>query len=167
MIKMLKKILRELQLKKLRRSGLIFDSSLDLGKNVNFGSEPYLIKIGKNVRISSDTKFITHDGGIWTLRKMKLLEDADYFGKIEIGDNVNIGINVIIMPGVTIGNNCVIGAGAVVTKSIPDNSVAAGIPAKVIETIEEYYDKKKIKCDYTKHMNSKEKRKYLYKKYRK
>lgn len=52
---------------------------------------------------------------------------------VVIGDDVWIGRRVIIMPGVTIGNGCVIGAGAVVTKSIPDYSVAAGVPAKIIK----------------------------------
>jgi len=51
---------------------------------------------------------------------------------IVIGDNVWLGSHVIILPGVTIGNNCVIGAGAVVTKDIPDNSTAVGNPAKVL-----------------------------------
>lgn len=47
-----------------------------------------------------------------------------------------IGANVTILPGVTIGNNVVIGAGAVVTKDIPDNSLAVGVPARVIKEIE-------------------------------
>ena len=53
---------------------------------------------------------------------------------VEIGDDVWIGRRVIIMPGVKIGNGCVIGAGAVVTKDIPDYSVAAGVPASVIKS---------------------------------
>ena len=160
-----KRIYGKIKLQRLRKNGLLYGENFDVATNVNFGSEPYLISIGNNVRISMNTQLITHDGGIWTLRKMGLLEDADCFGKIEIGDNVNIGMNVIILPGVKIGNNCVIGAGAVVTKSVPNNTIVAGIPAKQIETIEEYYEKKKNVCDYTKHMNPKEKKKYLYTKY--
>lgn len=160
-----KRIYGKIKLQRLRKNGLRYGENFDVATNVNFGSEPYLISIGNNVRISMNTQLITHDGGIWTLRKMGLLEDADCFGKIEIGDNVNIGMNVIILPGVKIGNNCVIGAGAVVTKSVPNNTIVAGIPAKQIETIEEYYEKKKNVCDYTKHMNPKEKKKYLYTKY--
>ncbi len=53
---------------------------------------------------------------------------------VKIGNNVWIGSHVIILPGVTIGNNCVIGAGSVVNKSIPDNSTAVGVPAKVVKT---------------------------------
>ena len=142
-----------------------------IGKNcsifpdVFFGSEPYLITIGDNVRITYGVKFATHDGGVWTLRKSGKLPDADVFGQIKIGDNTNIGWNAIILPGVTVGNNCVIGAGAVVTKDIPDNSVAAGVPAKVIETLDEYCEKVKTKCDYTKHMKKDEKKEYLVKKF--
>lgn len=55
---------------------------------------------------------------------------------IHIGDDVWIGGNVTILPGVNIGNNVVIGAGAVVTKDIPDNSLAIGVPAKVVREIE-------------------------------
>ena len=54
---------------------------------------------------------------------------------VTIGNSVWIGGNVTILPGVTIGNNCTIGAGSVVTHDIPDNSIAVGNPAKVIKTI--------------------------------
>lgn len=119
-----------------------------------FGSEPYLIEIGNNVRITEGVKFITHDGGLWTLRNMyEDMKKADYFGKITVKDNVHIGMNAVIMPGVTIGENCVIGCGAVVTKDIPANTVAVGVPAKVIETIDEYYKKKKSKVIMTKELS--------------
>lgn len=55
---------------------------------------------------------------------------------MKIGNDVWIGGNCTILPGVTIGNNVVIAAGAVVTKDIPDNCVAGGVPAKVIKQIE-------------------------------
>lgn len=141
----------------LRKKGIKLGKNIEIGKNVNFGSEPYLIELKDNVRVSSNVNFITHDGGLWTLRKMKLLEDADYFGKIIVEENVNIGMNVAIMPGVKIGKNSVIGFGAVVTKDVDEGTVVAGVPAKKIETIEEYYEKKKNKCDFTKSMNRKEK----------
>ena len=53
------------------------------------------------------------------------------------------------MQNVTIGNNCIIGMGAIVTKDVPDNSVVAGIPAKVVCTIDEFLDKHKDCNDYT------------------
>ena len=55
--------------------------------------------------------------------------------KVEIGDDVWIGANAVVLPGVVIGNHCVIAAGAVVTKDIPPHSLAAGVPAKIIKTI--------------------------------
>lgn len=57
---------------------------------------------------------------------------------IHIGDDVWVGSNTVILPGVTIGNNVVIGAGSVVTKDIPDNVVAFGVPCKVIREISDY-----------------------------
>lgn len=64
------------------------------------------------------------------------------------------------MPGVRIGDNCIIGAGAIVTKSIPANSIAVGIPAKVIKNIDEYYEQHKKSVRYTAHMSAKDKRKF-------
>lgn len=155
-----------------KRNKLIKKMGIDIGEGceiyskVSFGSEPYLIKIGNNVRITDGCKFITHDGGIWVLRNLKLLENGDLFGKITIGNNVHIGMNSIIMPNVKIGNNCVIGCGSIVTKDIPDNSVAVGVPAKVIETIDEYYNKNKQRCDFTKNLSPEKKKEYIIKKYK-
>ena len=59
----------------------------------------------------------------------------NYAKPIEIGNNVWIGGNVVVLPGVTIGDNCVIGAGSIVTKDIPKDSVAVGNPCKVIKNL--------------------------------
>ena len=82
---------------------------------------------------------------------MILTHDASYYlhtgeyrvAPVHIGDNVFIGYSAIIMPGITIGNNVVIGAGSVVTRDIPSDTVVAGVPAKVICSISEYIDKRK------------------------
>ena len=136
-----------------------------LTRTVPFGSEPYLVEIGNNVRITSGVKFCTHDGGLWVLRHNGMLENADYFGKIKIEDNVHIGWNAIIMPGVTIGHDTVIGVGAVVTRDIPPCSVAVGGAAKVIKSIDEYYEKYKDKVDFVKNLSESEKEAYLVEKF--
>ncbi len=132
---------------------------------VDFSSEPYLIEIGDDVRISMNVHFVTHDGGMHVIRQLKKIP-ADSFGQIKVGNNVFIGMGAIIMPGVTIGNNVIIGAGSIVSKDIPDNSVACGVPAKVIETIDEYYKKNKKKIDLTKELSPEEKKEYLMKKFK-
>lgn len=146
----------------LRGGGVKIGSDCAIHKSVVFGTEPYLISIGNHVRITDGVKFITHDGGIWVARYLGMVDErADLIKEIKIGNNVHIGWNTLIMPGVSIGNNCIIGAGAVVTKDIPDNSIAVGIPAKVVESINEYVDKNKSKCLLTKNLNVREKKKVL------
>ena len=101
-----------------------------------FSTEPYLIKIGNNVVISGNVQFSCHDGAHLIFRNE--YPDIDYTSPISIGDDVFIGYGCIILPGVSIGNRCVIGAGAVVSRDIPNNSVAVGVPAKVIKSTDEY-----------------------------
>lgn len=100
-----------------------------------------MIELADNVRLSFNVTFVTHDGGTWAFRDNKRYADVIRYGKIYVGEHTFIGTGVIIMPGVTIGKRCVIGAGAVVTRDIPDNSVAVGVPAKVISTTEQYAEK--------------------------
>ena len=103
-----------------------------------FGSEPYLIEIGNHVQITNDVRLFTHGGG-WVFRNQ--YPDFDTFGKILIKDNVYIGNCALIMPGITIEENVIVGAGAVVTKSIPANCIVAGNPAKIIGRTDELLDK--------------------------
>ena len=139
---------------------------VELYPTIDFGSEPYLIEIGNNVRINNRVTFVTHDGGVWVLRNLySECTDIDLFGRIKIGNNVHIGTAVIVMPGVTIGDNCIIGCGAVVTHDIPENSIAVGVPAKVIEDLSIYYKKHEKDFDHTKRLQPKEKENYLRKKY--
>lgn len=147
--------------KMVRDMGVKIGNGCEIYPNVSFGSEPYLIEIGNNVRLTVGVKITTHDGGLWVLRNNGKLKNADKFGKVKIGNNVHIGLNSIIMPGVTIGDNVIIGCGAVVTKNIPSNSVAVGVPAKVIESIDDYYKKVKNKVVYTKNMSTEDKKKFL------
>lgn len=145
----------------LRRKGVKIGNNCEINKKSFYGSEPYLIEIGDYVRITKNVTFVTHDGGLWCLRNNGKLKNADKFGTIKIGNNVHIGINTIIMPNVVIGDNVIIGVGAIVTKDIPSNSVAVGIPARVIETLDDYYEKNKDKVVFTKNMSYEEKKKFI------
>ena len=131
-----------------------------IGKNCFIGikdwsSEPYLIEIGDNCAITSGVKLFTH-GGARVLRYK--YPDFDCFGKIKIGNYVYIGSNSLILPGVEIGDNVLVAAGSVVTKSIPTGWVVAGNPAKFVCTIEEF-EASNIKFNtHSKMMSSKEKK---------
>jgi carbonic anhydrase/acetyltransferase-like protein (isoleucine patch superfamily) len=102
----------------------------------NWGSEPYLIEIGDHVHVTRGVSFVTHDGGVWVARRAH--PSMDVFGRISVGDGSFVGNFSTILPGVTIGRSCVIGANSVVTKSIQDGVVAAGNPARFICWTEEY-----------------------------
>jgi acetyltransferase-like isoleucine patch superfamily enzyme len=135
------------------------DGGLFIFGKVEWGTEPWIITIGNNVYITSGVKFITHDGG--TLLYRKIVPDLEITKPIVVGNDVYIGNNVIILPGVTIGNNVVIGAGAVVSRDIPDNSVAVGVPARVIKTADEYLEKLKKESLHLGHLKGQEKDKAL------
>lgn len=96
----------------------------------DFGSEPWLITIGDRVTITAGVVLLTHDGSSWLFRDA---QGRRYrYAPINIGNDVFIGIGSILMPGVCIGDRVVVGAGSVVTKSIPSGLVVAGNPARVL-----------------------------------
>lgn len=103
------------------------------------GTEPWLISIGNKVTITSGVKFITHDGSTWLFSDKN--GRRELFRRIQIGDNVFIGLNSIIMPGVKIENNVIVAAGSVITKSVPTGSIVGGNPAKIIGNYDEYQKK--------------------------
>lgn len=109
-----------------------------------FPTDPELISIGDNVKIAANVQFINHDIVHYMLNDSRINDRcfSKNQGCIEIGSNVMIGSNVIILPNVRIGCNVVIGAGAVVTKDIPSNSVAGGVPCKVIGSFGELVTKR-------------------------
>ncbi len=127
--------------------------------SVEWSTEPWIITLGNHVHITDGVKFITHDGGTLLFRSQ--VPDLEITKPITIGDDVYIGNNVIILPGVTVGNKVIIGAGAVVTKNIPDNSVVVGVPARVIKTTEEYFEKIQKESLHVGHLKGKEKDKEL------
>lgn len=104
-------------------------------------SRPELLEIGDNVFLHKGTAIMTHDWGSWVFVN-QFNDFLPSHGPIKIGNNVWFGEDVTILKNVTIGNNVIIGAKSVVTKSIPDDSIAVGCPAKVINNLSDYYDKR-------------------------
>ena len=111
----------------------------------SYPTDPELISIGNNVMLASDVSFINHDIIHWMLeKKYNNPIFPPYLGCIEIGDNVMIGAGTIILPNVHIGSNVIIGAGSIVSKDIPDNTVAAGIPCRVLGNFNDLVEKRKL-----------------------
>lgn len=119
-------------LKYARKIGVNMNGKVFLTGGVLWGTEPWIITLGDNVHISDGVRFLTHDGGARLFRNR--VPDLEITKPIVIGNNVFVGNCVIFLPGVSIGNQVVIGAGAVVTHDVPDGVVVAGVPAKVIES---------------------------------
>ena len=152
------------------REGLISEEGVSVMGGCNFGSEPYLIRLRRNCRISMNVTFINHDGGTWAFRKDNdKYKHVIKYGKIEVGEYSFIGANSTIMPGVTIGHHCVIGAGSVVTKDVPDGMVAVGVPARVICSTEEYAEKclAQMPDDFDEEAYLRDKKAYLIERYMK
>lgn len=103
----------------------------------SWGSEPFLISVGDRVTITSGVRILTHDGATWLVRNEHGVRRQRY-RPVKIGNDVFIGVNSIIMPGVAIGDRVIIGAGSVVTKPIPSGTVWAGSPARFICDFDEY-----------------------------
>ena len=123
----------------------------DYGKNIEAGKHLFVnynctildvakVKIGDNCRLAPNVAIYTAGHPVHPDTRASMYE---YGKEVTIGDNVWIGGNAVICPGVHIGNNVVIGAGSVVTKDIPDWAIAAGNPCKVIRLITEA-DRKKL-----------------------
>jgi len=107
----------------------------------HFGTEPWLIELGDQVQILSSVTLITHDGTSRMFRKRFPEMNATFgnrFGTIRILDNCVIGYGSIILPGITIGPNSIVGAGSVVTKDVPPEVVVAGNPARIICSLNEH-----------------------------
>lgn len=116
----------------------VYDTSTVVG-DVEVGEQTFIgpystldgtggLKIGSYCSISAGVKIYTHDTVKWALSGGR--EKYEY-SSVSIGDNCFIGAGSHILRGVSIGNCCLVGAGSVVTKDIPDNSIAVGVPAKI------------------------------------
>lgn len=117
----------------------------DYGYNIEIGKNFYSnhnlvildaakVTFGEHVFIAPNCSFYTAGHPVKVTERNEGLE---YAHPITVGNNVWIGGNVIVLPGVTIGDNSIIGAGSVVNKSIPDNVIAVGNPCKVVKQIEQ------------------------------
>lgn len=102
-------------------------------------TDPQYVRIGNNVCLSSCT-VVGHDAVISVLNRARGLK-LDSVGKVDIKDNVFVGMGVIILPGVTIGSNSVVAAGAVVAQDVPEGAVVGGVPAKVIGQTDQLVEK--------------------------
>lgn len=117
----------------------------DYGYQIEVGEDFYMnhncvildaakVHFGAHVFIAPNCAFYTAEH---PLNKEERNQGLEYARPIFVGNDVWIGGNVVVLPGVTIGDNCVIGAGSVVTKDIPANSIAYGNPCRVVRKIEE------------------------------
>lgn len=109
--------------------GIVIGDNCFIGSGTEFNIRKR-IEIGSDCLIASGCRFIDHDHGIHASARIRLQSQPT--ASIEIGSDVWIGANVIVLKGVSIGNGAVIGAGAVVTRSIPAYSIARGVPARVV-----------------------------------
>lgn len=118
--------------------------------SVSFDGNDYsMISIGKGTTISADVVLLTHDYSITKgLNSLGIEASARFLKPISIGENSFIGMRSVILPGSVIGNNTVIGAGSIVSGNIPDRVVAAGNPARVICSVEEWTRRHMEKQDY-------------------
>ncbi len=118
---------------------------MKVGKNCHLfsvatidGRWPWLISFGDNVTVSSDVHILAHDAS------PNMVGCETKIGRVDIGNNVFIGVGSTIMCNVRIGDNVIVGAGSVVTKDLPENAVYAGNPVRFVCSIEEFRNKHQL-----------------------
>lgn len=125
MIQKIKKMFRMNTIKHYRKKGASIGENCEFYNAFLDNGRPYLIEIGNNVTLTNCT-ILTHDASCKKyVKKVKV-------GKVIIGDNTFVGWGAIVLPNVKIGKNCIVGAGCVVCKDIPDNSIVVGNPCKIV-----------------------------------
>lgn len=139
--KFLKKIIQYTKVHYLIQSPFWCDYGYNIELGENFYANHGLIVLDAAKVSFGDNVFIGPNCGFYTaghpLNKVERNQGLEYAKPIKVGNSVWFGGGVLVMPGVTIGDNVVIGAGSVVTKDIPSNVVACGVPCKIIKKIEE------------------------------
>ena len=120
---------------------IVFKGNFSASDFCHIGATNY-IEFGDNVLLGSKVYITDHQHGRYSGERQSSPDtppgerELTTDKSVIIGDNVWVGDNVVILPGVTIGSGCVIGANSVVSKSIPDNCIAVGVPARVIKRYE-------------------------------
>ena len=140
----------------------LIDRGMRVGKDFFRGHEVlldnsccWLLEIGDSVILSDHVKIYCHDAST------KKFLGFSKMAPVKIGNRVYVGAGTIILPGVTIGNDVIIGAGSVVTHDIPDETLAYGVPARVISPISEYLSKEKERSARVPFYSKEEKKKIL------
>ena len=111
--------------------------NISIGDNSGLGLRSYVrgpLTIGKNVMMGPEVIILTNSHRFDSLEKPMIQQGSLPLKKVTISDDVWIGTRAIILPGVTIGKGVIVGAGAVVTKDVPDYAIVAGNPAKIIRS---------------------------------
>lgn len=121
-------------LEKLEERGFIHGKNFNMYNSSIDWSHTYLVECGDDVTLSHST-ILAHDASC------RIYTGKSKIGRVRIGSRVFVGYNSIILPNVEIGDDVIIGAGSVVTKDIPDNSIVAGNPAKIIGNTMEFKEK--------------------------
>lgn len=121
----------------LRKSGVKVGKGCHIYSDI-VTSESFLIEIGDNVTISNGVQLVTHDNSICKV----LPQYSDTFGYIKIGSNSFIGAKTLILRGVSVPDNTIVGAGSVVTKSFgEERKIIAGNPARIVGDWDSYAEK--------------------------
>ncbi len=131
-------------IRKMNHLGARIDDSVMLYKPETIALDstmPFLLEIGRNVHITAHVNILTHDG-VWMAMKGNDGRVMGHVAPVKIGDNVFIGRYCMILCGVTICDNVILGAGSVVSSSIDVPGVYAGCPARLISPYEQYRERR-------------------------
>ncbi|HEY8899190.1 MAG TPA: acyltransferase [Chthoniobacterales bacterium] len=112
---------------------VIIGNRVYIGRRFYIGGAAKLIKIGDDCVLSENVSIFDNSHGLSPEGLAIMQQALEDIREVVIGDSSFIGINSVILPGVTLGKHCVVGAGSVVTKSFSDYSMVAGVPARLLK----------------------------------
>lgn len=120
----------------LRKRGLRLGEDVYVGERTRFDHGfLWLISVGDNTTISANVDILAHDAA------MKRIVGYTQIAPVSIGSNVYIGARAVVLPGVTIGDGAIVGAGSVVRRDVPSGAVVAGNPARIIGQAHEFVER--------------------------